>query len=142
MQTRAIGLNHRTTRQHRPWAVWFALCIATVMALAPTLSHALAWSQGSGGRYMEICTTTGTRLVPVDSATVSADSPTGQESALSLSHCPFCLHTADRVAPPPHPVAYLFSDLGGEQEAMVWQAFFFATHFALSPPSRGPPAAS
>jgi hypothetical protein len=119
--------------------VWFALCIATVMALAPTLSHALAWSQGSGGRYMEICTATGTRLVPVDSATVSADSPTGQESALSLSHCPFCLHTADRVAPPPHPVAYLFSDLGGEQEAMVWQAFFFATQVALTPPPRGPP---
>jgi hypothetical protein len=119
--------------------VWFALCIATVMALAPTLAHALAWSQGSGGRYMEICTAIGTRLVPVDSATVSADSPAGQESVLSLSHCPFCLHTADRVAPPPHPVAYLFSDLGGEQEAMVWQAFFFATQVALTPPPRGPP---
>jgi hypothetical protein len=134
-----MALNRVWTLLHRAWAVWLALCIATVMALAPTLSHALDWSQGGGGRYMEICTATGTHLVPVDSATVSADSPAGQESVLSLSHCPFCLHTADRVAPPPHPVAYLFSDLGGEQEAMVWQAFFFATQVALTPPPRGPP---
>ena len=123
----------------RPWAVWFALCIATVMALAPTLSHALDWSQGGGGRYMEICTATGTHLVPVDSVTASADSPAGQESVLSFAHCPFCLHTADRVVLPPHPVAYLFLDMGGQQETVVWQAFFFATQVALTPPPRGPP---
>jgi hypothetical protein len=111
------------------------------MALAPTLSHALDWSQGGGGRYMEICTATGTHLVPVDSVTASADSPAGQESVLSFAHCPFCLHTADRVVLPPHPVAYLFLDMGGQQETVVWQAFFFFTHFAFAPPPRGPPLA-
>ena len=137
-----MDMRHRATPLHRPWAAWLALFVALVMALAPTLSHALAWSQSSSGNFVEICTATGPRLVAADSAPTSADSPAGQESALSLSHCPFCLHTADRVVPPPHPVAYLFLDMGGQQEAMVWQAFFFATHFALSPPSRGPPAAS
>jgi hypothetical protein len=127
---------------HRPWALWMALCVAVFMALTPTLSHALVWSQGDDGHYMEICTAAGPRLVSADSTPSSTDSPPGQESAMSLTHCPFCLHTADRVAPPPHPVTYLFLDMGGQQEAMVWQAFFFATHFALSPPSRGPPAAS
>ena len=137
-----MSLTHRFATIHRPWAVWFALCVALLMALAPTLSHALAWSEGDGGHYMEICTATGSRLVPVDSNPSSADSQPGQESVPSLSHCPFCLHTTDRVAPPPHPVAYLFLDMGGEQGTMVWQAFFLLTHFAFVPPPRGPPAAS
>jgi hypothetical protein len=127
---------------HRPWAVWLALCIALVMALAPTVSHALAWSQAGSGYLIEICTATGPRMVPADTVPSSADSPTGQESAVSLSHCPFCLHTADRVVPPPHPVAYLFLDMGGERGTTIWQAFFFFTHSAIVPPPRGPPAAS
>jgi hypothetical protein len=140
MQTRAIGLNHRTTRQHRPWAVWFALCIATVMALAPTLSHALAWSQGSGGRYMEICTATGTRLVPVDSATVSADSPAGQESVLSLSHCPFCLHATHSLALPPYVSLPAFAGLGEPVVPALGLATLHITQPVCVPPPRGPPA--
>jgi hypothetical protein len=134
-----MALHRRATAQLRPWAVWFALCVAVFMALAPSVSHALAWSQAGSGNLIEICTATGPRLVPADSAPSSADSPTGQESALSLSHCPFCLHTADRCAPPPNPLPYLFLVQGGQQEAMVWQAFFFSTHFTLVPPPRGPP---
>jgi hypothetical protein len=122
--------------------VWLAVFVAVFAALAPTVSHAIALAQGNTGGGIEICTSEGMRFVAAEPAPSSADSETGSKSALSLSHCPFCLHTTDRVAPPPHPVAYLFLDMGGEQEAMVWQAFFFFTHFALSPPSRGPPAAS
>ncbi len=136
-----MAMHYRATPRHRPWSVWFALCIALVMALAPTLSHALAWSQSSSGNFVEICTATGPRLVAADSAPTSADSPTGQESALSLLHCPFCLHTADRCAPPPNPLPYLFQVQDGQQEATVWQALFFFTHFALVPPPRGPPLA-
>jgi hypothetical protein len=137
-----MSLTHRFATIHRPLAAWFALCIALVMALAPTVSHALAWSQGSGGQLIEIFTATGSRMVPADTALSSADSPAGQESALSLSHCPLCLHTADRCAPPPNPLPYLFQVQGGQQEAVVWQAFFFVTQFAVTPPPRGPPLAS
>ena len=137
-----MAMHHRATSLHRPWAVWFALCIALVMALAPTMSHALAWSKAGSGNLIETCTATGSRMVPADATLSSADSPAGQESALSLSHCPFCLHTADRVVPPPHPVAYLFLDMGGERGTTIWQAFFFFTHSAIVPPPRGPPAAS
>lgn len=137
-----MAKRHSASSRHRPWSVWFALCIALVMALAPTVSHALAWSQAGSGNLIEICTATGSRMVPVDTAPSSADSPAGQESALSLSHCPFCLHTADRCAPPPNPLPYLFQVQGGQQEAVAWQAFFFLTHFAWVPPPRGPPAAA
>jgi hypothetical protein len=136
-----MAAKHRATSLRRPWAVWLALCVALVMALAPTVSHALVWSQGDGGHYMEICTAAGPSLVAADSTSSSADSPAGQESTLSLSHCPFCLHTADRVALPPHPVAYLFLDAGRQQEAVVWQALFLLSHCVFVPPPRGPPAA-
>ena len=39
-----MAMNHRAITQHRPWAVWFALCIALVMALAPT-THFTEMSQ-------------------------------------------------------------------------------------------------
>jgi hypothetical protein len=136
-----MDMRHRATPLHRPWAAWLALFVALVMALAPTLSHALAWSQSSSGNFVEICTATGPRLVAADSAPTSADSPAGQESALSLSHCPFCLHIADRCAPPPNPLPYLFQVHGGQQEATVWRSPFFFTHFAFAPPPRGPPRA-
>jgi hypothetical protein len=137
-----MAMNHRAITQHRPWAVWFALCIALVMALAPTVSHAVAWSLSGSGQFMEVCTATGSRLVSANSTPSSADSPTGQESALSLTHCPFCLHTADRCAPAPNLLPCVFPVQGGQQEAIVGQAFFFFAHFAFAPPPRGPPAAA
>jgi len=128
----------------RPWAVWLALCVALVMALAPTLSHALAWMhQGASGGYTEICTASGPRRVALDGAVNPTNSPTdspdGQESALQLLHCPFCLHATDRMAPWPKPSFPLFLVQDGQRETAVWQAFFCCTHTALAPPPRGPP---
>ena len=119
---------HRLLR--RPFAVWLAVCIALFGALAPSVSHALAHAGLLGG--IKVCTSAGTQIIPVDS-------PTGPESALSLVHCPFCLHQADRIAPAPSLLPHLFSVQGGQQEVAVWQAFFFVTNFALTPPPRGPP---
>ncbi len=128
---RAQRLQSPTTR---PWAVWLALCVAFVMALAPTVSHALVWSEGVQPGSLDICTSAGPGF------SNAADSPNGQESAGSLNHCPFCLQPTDRVAPPPHPVAYLFLDLGGQPEGPSWQAFFYAATDTYAPPPRGPPA--
>ena len=114
---------------HRLWAAWLAVLLVLFGSLAPAVSHALAPRAGAPGT--EICTGHGTQILP-------ADSPAGPESALS-PHCPFCLHSADRVAPPPQPMPYLLTVQGGQQEAMVWQAFFFASRTDLTPPSRGPP---
>jgi hypothetical protein len=131
----------RTLAQRR-WSLLLVLCVAWFAALAPTVSHALAWSQGSALTFIEVCTTTGSRLVEVDTQTPNADSNPGQESALTLSHCPFCLQPTDRCAPPPHPLPYLFLVQGGQQEAPVWQAFFYSPHFDLKAAPRGPPTFS
>jgi hypothetical protein len=118
---------------HRLWAAWLAVLLALFAALAPTVSHALAFDAATRG--IEICTSTGAK-------TISADSPNGPQSAVSLEHCPFCLHSADRVAPAPAPVAYLFLAHGGQQEATAWQAFFYSPNLYSKAAPRGPPPRS
>src|SRR5664279_216931 len=102
----------------RPIAVWLALLIAVFGALAPTLSHALVRVRGGTSAWTEVCTSTGSRwmmlgavpkaALPPDRSTtstspISTDSRDGPESVFSLDHCPFCLLSTDRAAPPPHP---------------------------------------
>jgi|SRR5450830_697823 len=136
----------------RSFAVWLAVLIAVFGALAPTLSHALVWSQGGTSAWTEVCTSTGTRwvlLAPTQNAAPQTavpsaplfltDSPDGQESAVSLDHCPFCLLSTDRVAPPPHSLLHLFSVSGEFEAPTVRQVFLFIPLFALTPPPRGPP---
>jgi hypothetical protein len=121
--------------QHQPlsrrfYTAWLAVLLVLFGVMSPVLSHALVqrgWSQG-----IEICTDAGAVTIP-------ADSPTGPESPLSLSHCPFCLHNVDRAAPPPHLLPYLFLDQGGTQERPVWQAFFFIADLYSRAAPRGPP---
>lgn len=122
-----------------PWAVWLAVLIALVGALAPTVSHALAWDRGGalGAAGYGICTSPGSEIE------VSTDSPPGQESALpSLDHCPFCLSFTDRAVPAPAPWVHLFVPLGDLQALSIWQAFFYVKPLALAPPPRGPPCTS
>jgi hypothetical protein len=142
----------------RTFMVWLAVLVAVFGALAPTLSHALVWSQGGTSAWTEVCTSTGTRWVMMGSSApnaapqiadasasttpVSTASPDGPEAAFFLDHCPFCLLSADRAAPPPHPWVHLFAVSGEYEELAIRQAFFFFTYFALVPPPRGPPAFS
>ncbi len=147
-------LNLRFALLRRPLAVWLAVLIAVFGALAPTLSHALVWSQGQNAAWTEICTPTGKRWVKLDAAQKETpqatgaaatqtqsqtDSPQSQESAFSLDHCPFCLLSTDRVAPPPRALVHLFAVSGGFKVPTVRQAFLFIPHFAIKPPPRGPP---
>ena len=126
----------------RAFAVWLAVLIAVFGALAPTLSHAVVWSRGGNPAWIEVCTSTGTGRVatPTPNPINSTDSHDGQESAISLNDCPFCLLSTDRVAPPPHALVHLFVVSGGFKVATVRQAFFFVIPFSLMPPPRGPPA--
>ena len=130
------------TLLRRTFVVWLAVWIAVFGALAPTVSHAVAWSQGGAAPWTEVCTDAGMRWVDPTTGQTSKDSPDGQESAPSLVHCPFCLLLTDRVAPAPHVLVHLFA-MSGEQEApTIRQVLLFLTFFAHTPPPRGPPAFS
>jgi hypothetical protein len=115
----------------RPWAMYLALLLAVLGAVAPTVSHALAQQRGQVG--IEICTSTGSNFV-------QADSSQEQESVAVLDHCPFCLHQTDRIAPPLHHQPYLFLVQGGTQAPAVLQAFFFFTDIQWARFARGPPS--
>jgi hypothetical protein len=127
----------------RPLAVWWAVLVAVLFALAPTLTHALAFAVVAGAQRMDICTTQGPQALALDTAQ-AAESSDGQETAPTHAstqpHCPFCLHQADRCAPPPPLLPYLLTDQGGQQEIADRQAFFYFGKTSLWAPPRGPPA--
>ena len=120
----------------RPWAVWLALFIALFAALAPTVSHAITLARGGDAPLVEICTSEGPRWMALN---VPADSPDVPPWAVHPEHCPFCLHVSDRMAPPP---SALPADFGGSAQSeapSAGQTVLAVTHFAPTPPPRGPP---
>ena len=115
-------------------AVWLALLIAVLGAVAPTLSRGLA--RTGDVPLVEICTSLGPRWVALSD---SPDSPDGQGSVLHIDHCPFCLLSADRLAPPPQVSLHDFGVLGEPVAPALGQAFLFIPQPARVPPPRGPP---
>jgi hypothetical protein len=130
----------RTEKLRPPWAVWLTVLVAVLFALAPTLTHALDFSRSDGAKRIEICTSQGPQTIAPDKAH-AVDFPTGQDSTSTHPHCPFCLHQADRCAPPPHLLPYLLKVQGGQQEMPDWQDFFYVDKTSLWAPPRGPPIA-
>lgn len=118
--------------------VWLALLIAWLGALAPTLSHALAWAGGSAPPLVEICTSNGPRWVALK---VSTDAPDAPVSLVHPEHCPFCLHSTDRVAPPPHVPGADFGAPGDPVAPTPGSASVGGSPLAPVPPPRGPPIA-
>lgn len=64
-------------------ATWLAICAMLGLALAPTVSHALAAS-GPGSPWAEICSVAGGKVVVADAAGSQAD------AGAHLGHCPLC----------------------------------------------------
>lgn len=149
---------HMMTTPHRPWAVWLALCIALLGALAPTVSHALNWARGGGAGLIEVCTSAGPRWMALADTTdraataqletteagnnpsALAMSPDGPLSAAVFDHCPFCTLFADRAAPQPQAWQVTVAMVGESVAPTVPQTHFFPVFYARTPPPRGPPA--
>ncbi|MDH4390954.1 MAG: DUF2946 domain-containing protein [Aquabacterium sp.] len=76
-----------------------ALVAILLMALAPTLSHAL--QNRDAAHWAEVCTAQGTRWV--DASGAPAGNPAGAHTAPAqvFEHCLYCnLHTGDAALPP------------------------------------------
>jgi len=87
--------------RHRHRFAWIALFAIGMLALAPSISRALAFSAGEG-RWAEICTPQGARLVSLDDR-----GDTAPLAAPALDHCPFCALGGDSAAPLPTAVMAL-----------------------------------
>lgn len=122
-----------------PRAVWWALLVAVLFALYPTLGHVLAFAGVDGAQRMEICTSQGPQTLAPERAR-AADAPVG-EPAAAQPHCAFCLHQADRFAPVPQDVPALLLTQLGRQPVPLGPSFFYLGTTALWAPPRGPPVA-
>jgi hypothetical protein len=121
----------------RPLAVWSTTLAAMLFAIAPALNHALLFAAGNTIQ-LEICTAQGPKSVtPI--ATNAVDTSSGQYSPVSVQHCPFCLHQADRLAPPPSPLPYLLAAQGGAHQMPDWPVILHPDSSPLWAPPRGPP---
>ena len=92
----------RLWRLQQRHAAWLILWVAGLVALAPTLSRALAWASSSG--WVELCTPAGVRWVRV-AAGEAAGAPAVPGQPPLTDHCPLCALLGDRLGPPPTPWA-------------------------------------
>lgn len=111
------------------------LCVMLLGALAPTVSRARASSQGSQVSWMDICTTVGT-------PGTAAHAPVGDTSQPDMAvvdHCPLCVLSSDRMAPPSPPFEWHALPQAPPALAVAALTFTpFALHWVM--PSRAPPA--
>jgi hypothetical protein len=150
--------SHVMTLLRRPVAVWLALCLALLGALAPTLSHALNGVRGGNAGLIEVCTSNGPRWMALPGTTEPGSStqlgstqasdklgavtlrPDGPLSPAVFEHCPFCLLLADRAAPPPAAWHVTVAVAGESAAPTIAQTQFSPVFHTLTPPPRGPPA--
>lgn len=76
----------KITRRFAAWITCFAILFG---ALAPSISQAVAVSQG--GAWAEICSASGSKLIKID----------GADIGLHVEHCPFCATHAGSFGLPP-----------------------------------------
>lgn len=80
---------------------WWLLAVMLLGALAPTVSRARAAAQGQAGvTWMEVCTSQGMQQVAI------GDSQNPAPTTVVVDHCPLCVLTLDRLAPPAAPFVW------------------------------------
>ena len=88
-----------TSAQLRRLSLWL-LCAMLLAALAPTVSRARAWSQGSAVPWMAVCTTEGTPQTALNQQGNTQGDEGSVPGASMLDHCALCVLASDRLAPP------------------------------------------
>lgn len=93
---------------------WIAFVAIFGLALAPTISHALAHGQGDSA-YTEICTPQGMKRLLLDASGAPASDPAPATAASHLDHCPLCGLGGQTPALPPAQPLLQPGDLGLSQ---------------------------
>jgi hypothetical protein len=128
-----------TAALRRPRALWFAVLVAVFFAIAPTLSHSLAFAGKHSDNNFEICSAQKVvAATPVDDSS-STDSASEQDSGATQQHCPFCLHSPERLASVSNPLPCLLVATDSPQTVAAAPVYFFKKIFALWLEPRGPP---
>jgi hypothetical protein len=94
-----------TSAQLRRLSLWL-LCAMLLAALAPTVSRARAWSQGSTVPWMAVCSTEGAQQTALKQLGNAQGDEGSVPGATMLDHCALCVLASDRLAPPPKPLSW------------------------------------
>lgn len=115
---------------------WWLMAVMLLGALAPTVSRARAAAQDPRGlSWLEVCTPQGLQRV------AAQDDGSAPPAAVMVDHCPLCVLSGDRLAPPA--CAYVWSGLPQGPPTSA----FFESDLRLTPrtwavQSRAPPTLS
>lgn len=122
------------SRFRRLLALWL-LVVMLLGALAPTISRAHATLPGSSVHWLEVCTPQGMQQLAVQ-----GDGPE-YPSPVTGDHCPLCLLSHDRCAPPVAPFVWLGVP-PGSSAVLIWASprIQKSSPWAVQP--RAPPARS
>jgi hypothetical protein len=103
---------------------WSILCVMVWGGFAPFVSKWLAYSQG--GTWTEVCTSQGTKLVPLppQGATTTSDVPVASDT-----HCGYCLLQQHTPVVPTKPHAFHGAMLSGTRLALAPSASTHPTRF-------------
>lgn len=120
---------------------WIALLAITLAALAPTVSRALAPAPAAAPGWVEVCSASGMQWVSLQTGATTTQRPdgSGAPAGPSLDACPYCVLAAERLAPPPHPVAGICA-LGRAAEPAPAPASAMPLAARAPVRVRGPPA--
>lgn len=66
-------------------------------SLAPAISHAMASLQGKDAPWAQICSTSGTKYIPLDLGAVQPDGNKQPQSS-AMEHCAYCISHAGSFA--------------------------------------------
>ena len=128
---------NRFNRKLISWIAMFALVLG---ALAPTVSSAVSWATGGEVRWIEVCTTSGVKLVPMDAEYAASGEERGDTALFASERCPLCFTQGGVLALPP--------GTGMSLPVLSVRDPFSAVHYRAPPPlfiwaasqSRAPPA--
>ena len=116
---------------------WIAIFVMALAALAPTVSHALAWRSAVPDYWADVCMVAAPSS-PSAAQAVGAESAGKLPAAGPLDHCPLCLLSSDRLGPAPGgsscPLAH-----GDPVAPVVQPALSFRSLILLAAHARGPP---
>lgn len=132
-------------RQNRRITAWLACLAILLNTLAPTISHAMASAQGEGTPWAQICSTNGTRFIPLDLSDLSVDSSTSSpqdgtpQSSMAMDHCAYCLtHAGSFAVFTDTPLPTTFAETSQDYPARFYQSpyrlFVWATASPRAPP--------
>jgi hypothetical protein len=132
------------------WVHKVALFAIVFASLAPSISHAMQATSGTGFAQ-EVCTTSGEKIIiqvvttqgqqlatELSAQSASDKTPAGIQH--HLQHCPFCANpTTDAAIEAPHAAIIAILTTQAQQISVVTQAVL-PRFSALPPPAQAPPA--